>query len=452
MPVTSLSTGEAHGATGPLDRAFACGDADAFCRRVRASAFFASGAPVAVSRAPGRLDVLGGIADYSGSLVLELPIQAAALVAAQESADGRVVAVSGDRRIVVDVADLVGAPLDGLARRFTGRDAWAAYVLGPVALLAREERVEPAGLRLLVSSEIPEGKGVGSSAAVEVAALQATAACLGVAADPRRLALTGQRAEQIFAGAPCGAMDQLAVMHGEAGRLLALLCRPGEIVASIPLPPPLVLWGIDSGLRHAVSGGTYRRVRCAAFMGKALLARDEEYLADIDPTEVDRKVLPELLLGADFLRLRDGIADPVSAVEPAAVYPVRAATLFPFEEQVRVRRFIELLEQPGSSDNLRLLGDLMNESHAGYSRCGLGVPRTDELVDAVRRAGWENGLIGARVSGGGSGGTVVVLGREDAEPCVRAIAEELGAGLVGGTSPGAESFGVRSVPGGSGSR
>ncbi|MGZ4359213.1 MAG: GHMP family kinase ATP-binding protein [Gaiellaceae bacterium] len=454
MCATSFTTGEAEtgSSTSALAREPLFPDADAFCRRVSESAFFAGDTPIAIGRAPGRLDVLGGIADYSGSLVLELPLRAAALAAVQSSADGRVVAVSGDRRIVVDVADLVGASLDGLARGFTGRDAWAAYVLGPVALLAREERVAPAGLRLLLSSEIPEGKGVGSSAAVEIAVLQATAACLRVTVEPRRLALFGQRAEQIFAGAPCGAMDQLAVMHGEAGRLLALLCRPAEIVASIPLPPPLVLWGIDSGLRHAVSGSTYRRVRCAAFMGKALLARDEEYLAELDRAEVDPNMLPELLLGADFLRLRDGIDDPVSAVEPAVVYPVRAATIFPLEEQVRVRRFMELLEQPTCNDNVRLLGDLMSKSHAGYSRCGLGVPRTDELVEAVRRVGWENGLIGARVSGGGSGGTVVVLGRENAEPRVRAIAEELGAGLVAGSSAGAERFGVRFMPGGSGRR
>ena len=89
----------------------------------------------------------------------------------------------------------------------------------------------------------------------------------------------------------------------------------------------------------------------------------------------------------------------------------------------------------------------MYESHAGYSRCGLGVPRTDEIVDAVREAGMREGLFGARVSGGGGGGAVVVLGRPEAEPCVRAIAESLGAGLVGGSSPGAARFGVRAVRG-----
>jgi galactokinase len=424
-------------------------DADAFCARVRASAYFAAGEPVAVARAPGRLDVLGGIADYSGGLVLELPLGVAALAAVQRADDGRVVAVSGRRRIAVDVAELTFASLDELASRFSGRDAWGAYVLGPIALLLREQAVTSAGLRVLVSSEVPEGKGVGSSAAVEVAVLCAAAACLDLESEPSRLALAGQRAEQIFAAAPCGLMDQLTVMHGEAGCLLMVLCRPADVVAALPLPPPLAAWGIDSGLRHAVSGDVYRRVRCAAFMGKALLG-GSGYLAELDRGELDVEALPERLLGIDFFRLRSGIADPVSTVEPAVAYPVRAATMFPLHEHARALELVSILERSLTSDAVERLGELLYESHDGYSRCGLGVPRTDEIVKAVRAAGPKCGLYGARVSGGGSGGTVVVLGRRDADSHVRAIAEELGAGLVGGSSAGAAHFGVRFVSGGSG--
>ncbi len=418
-------------------------DADAFCERVRGSALFVGDAPIAAARAPGRLDVLGGIADYSGSLVLELPLAAAALAAAQLHADDRVVAVSRGRRVSLGAGDLLGAPLEELAARFAGPAGWAAYVLGPVALLAREERVVLRGLRLLVSSDVPEGRGVGSSAAVGIAVLQAVAACLGLSCEPRRLALLGQRAEQLLAGAPCGAMDQMTAACGKPGELLALLCRPAEIVGSLPLPPPLAVWGIDSGVRHAVSGVAYRRVRCAASMGKTLLGCAGEYLAALDPSEVDPGLLPERLTGREFLRLHGGVDDPVSVVEPEVVYPVRAATSFPLEEQARVRRFAELLTSPVTGGGARRLGELMYESHAGYSRCGLGDLRTDALVDAVRRAGWGRGLAGARVSGGGSGGTVVVLGREDAEPLARAIAEELGAGFMAGSSAGAASFGVR---------
>jgi L-arabinokinase len=132
-------------------------------------------------------------------------------------------------------------------------------------------------------------------------------------------------------------------------------------------------------------------------------------------------------------------------VEPDVDYPVRAATLHPIAEQGRVEKFLELLDGPVGASRARLLGELMGASHAGYSRCGLGTPVTDSIVEAVRCAGWERGLIGARVSGGGSGGTVVVLGREEAEPLVRRLSERLGAGLVSGTSPGAISFGTRVI-------
>jgi galactokinase len=420
----------------------------AFCRSVAESPFFGENAPIVVSRAPGRLDVLGGVADYSGSLVLELPLGAAALAAAQPSDDGAIVAVSGDLRMTLDVATLVDEPLAELSARFAGPTAWGAYMLGAIALLLRQERASPGGLRVMVSSDVPQGKGLASSAAIGVAVLQAVAACLGNTADPRRLALISQQAEQLFAGAPCGSMDQMTAAYGERGHLLLLLCRPAEIVRSIPLPAPLAVWGIDSGICHAVAGAAYRRARCAAFMGKTLLGCEDEYLAALDPSEVDPEQLPERMSGTEFLERHDGVTDPASTVEPVVVYPVRAATLYPLEEQVRVRAFAELLAGSISGERAQLLGELMYESHLGYSRCGLGTLGTDELVAAVRQAGWERGLAGARASAGGSGGTVVVLGHRDAEPLVRSIAAELGAGLVGGSSPGAASFGVRTLSGG----
>jgi galactokinase len=420
-------------------------DADAFSAGVRHHPLFAQDEHVVVARAPGRFDVLGGIADYAGGLVVGLPIRDAALAAAQVASDGRVIVASGARRLAIAAADLSELPLADLCRRFSAVDAWAAYLLGPVALLAREERLPPTGLRLVVSSSVPEGKGLGSSAAVEIAAAFAAGGALGLSLEPRAVALLAQRAEQLLAGAPCGVMDQMTAACGEAARLLALSCRPAEIAGSFALPPGIAVWGIDSGARHAVRGAAYRRARCASFMGKALLGLDADYLTMLGAAELDAEHLPERMTGADFLRRRHRLDDEISSVEPDVEYPVRAATLHPIEEQARVETFLGLLDRPVGASRARLLGELMGASHAGYSGCGLGSQVTDRIVDAVRSAGWERGLIGARMSGGGSGGTVVVLGREDAEPVVRRLAETLGAGLVSGTSPGASSFGTRTL-------
>jgi L-arabinokinase len=238
-------------------------------------------------------------------------------------------------------------------------------------------------------------------------------------------------------------MDQMTAAYGEAGHVLALSCRPAEVLGSFALPPGLAVWGIDSGARHAVRAAPYRRARCASFMGKALLGVAADHLTMLSPLEVETERLPECMTGAEFLRAHDGIDDELSSVEPEVEYPVRAATLHPIEEQVRVETFLRLFDGLVSPSRARLLAELMAASHASYSRCGLGTPATDRIVEAVGSAGWERGLIGARVSGGGSGGTVVVLGREDAEPVVRRLAETLGAGLVSGTSHGASSFGTR---------
>lgn len=419
-------------------------EAAEFCGRVSRHGLFERSGPISVARAPGRFDVLGGIADYSGSLVLGLSTQAAAFVAAQVTTDRLVTAVSGRRRAVLEVDELVDLPVGVLARRLSGPEGWAAYVLGPIALLLRELGARPTGIRVLVSSTVPEGKGLGSSAAVAVATLGAVSAALGTDEPIERLVLLAQRAEHVVAGAPCGVMDQVTAARGEPGRLLGILCQPARVVASLELPEPLTVWGIDSGATHAVSGQGYRRVRCASFMGKRLLGL-RGHLAALDPSEVDCESLPSVMAGREFLELHGDVDDPFTAVEPDAAYPVRAATLHPIEEHVRVRLFAELIAAPVTDRRARLLGELMYQSNASYGRCGIGSARTEAIVSAVRRAGWEHGLAGARASGGGCGGTVVVLGRRDAEPVVARIAEELGAGYVAGSSAGAESFGVRIV-------
>lgn len=414
--------------------------------KIRAIELFEGNQPIFVARAPGRLDVMGGVADYSGSLVLQMPIRAAAVAAVQTTDTGEVLAVSGARRAALPVSALTSRSLGELSHLLAGDGGWAAYVLGPIAVLVQDERVELPGLKVLIASEVPEGKGVSSSAAVEVAAIHAAAACLGRRPDSRRLALLAQTAENKVARAPCGVMDQLTAACGRANRLLSILCRPAEIQGSIPVEESLALWGIDSGVRHAVAGRQYRHVRCATFMGRQALGLDDHtYLTELGPSEVQIDRLPEQIAGREFLARYGPVGDPISVVDADGDYPVRAAAMHAIDEHQRVRMFAELLSEPMTDRRAHLLGELMYQSHAGYSRLGLGTPTTDEIVERVRAVGWREGLVGARLSGGGSGGTVAVFGRQEAEPLVRAISDELGAGVIYCSSDGAERFGVQTL-------
>lgn len=450
------------------------------------SDFFDPHRPLVLARAPGRLDLMGGIADYSGSLVLELPLAVATFVAAQETGGEEVVIESdqlgdpnAEARATFALAELATgeAPLDlAAARALFAREprrAWSAYVMGALVILHREHGVRPRAMRLLIRSDVPTGKGVSSSAALEVAALEAIAALQGLALDGRTLALLAQKVENFIVGAPCGVMDQLTSACGQADHLLEILCQPAELLGSLPLPPTIELFGIDSGVRHAVSGADYGSVRVAAFMGYRLIAAaagltartigpgrvavDDPifggHLANVTPLRWRghlRALLPELLEGAQFLAEFQGTTDPATRVDPARSYPVRAATEHPIEEHQRVRLFRALLAGGAMSEESRsLLGELMYQSHASYSACGLGAAATDRLVELVRAAGPEAGLYGAKITGGGSGGTVAILARRGSRAAVDAIAarhgEETGRAPVvfAGSSPGAHAFGVR---------
>jgi L-arabinokinase len=129
------------------------------------------------------------------------------------------------------------------------------------------------------------------------------------------------------------------------------------------------------------------------------------------------------LSGAEFLERYGGITDTATHVLPDRRYPVRQATEHPVREQARVDRFIELLGTLADDPRAALgLGRLMGESHRSYGACGLGNDGTDRLVALVTQAGPECGLYGAKITGGGSGGTVAVLGTSQAEPAVRELA------------------------------
>ena len=453
-------------------------------RSSEAHALFDQENDLFVSRAPGRLDVMGGIADYSGSLVLQLPIQQAALAAVQLNHLQSVEIVSlgnsengrGSTSFSMLLNDLApeGRPLDyDAAREYFRRDSgyqWAAYIVGALLVLMRERDARCGGIRILLDSHVPEGKGVSSSAAIEVATMQAICAAFHIKLEPRTLALLCQNVENRVVGAPCGIMDQMTAASGQQDRLLKLLCQPADVQGIVEVPHEIAFWGIDSGVRHSVSGSDYTSVRIGAFMGYRIIAdlaglpvranantaqveiRDARwngYLANLTPPEFEqfRQQIPERMRGDEFLARFHGTTDPVTQVDPQRTYITRQPTAHPVYENFRVGRFAELLlERPGETQ-FEQLGELMYESHASYSACGLGSEGTDLLVDLVRARGRRNGLYGAKITGGGSGGTVAILARREAGPAVHEIASTYAMKtgrnpiVFGHSSPGAAGFG-----------
>jgi L-arabinokinase len=395
---------------------------------------------IAEGEAPGRLDVLGGVADYSGALVLETPIRATTRVRLTPLAEPRITLASGDHGAVAvpaSACDVLGtAAADPAAARAWLDEhavpAWARYPLGCLMLFAaRFQWRPPAGLAIDVRSDVPVSMGVSSSAALEVATLRALERLTSHAFSGTALARLAQRAENELVGAPCGLMDQLTAAHGTPGALLPILCRPDMLSDPVPLPPGIIVAGWPSGVTHAVSGSPYGTARTAAFMAKAILEHHLDrrlgHLAELPPAEVDaidHRILPPTMSGAEFTMRHGGVADPLSRIEPDRLYPVRAAAEFATGESDRAGVAVDLLRRP-AADAASTMGELMLRSHLGYSGLGLGSPETDAMVEELRRRGPGQGFFGARVSGGGCGGTVVVLLAADALPILRHLAAEM---------------------------
>jgi L-arabinokinase len=443
--------------------------------------FLVSDRPIAVARAPGRLDVMGGIADYSGSLVLEMPLACAtfAMTQAQDALQLDVLSLRDGQpfRFGIDLGEITtgvsNAP-EALAERFArdANDRWAAYVVGSVSRCLTSNGIVPThGLRLLITSDVPDGKGVSSSAALEVATMASVAACYELDMDGATLAAACQWAENHIARAPCGIMDQMTSALGRHDRLLRLRCQPAIVEGHVAVPEGYRFYGIDSGIRHAVSGSDYGTVRTAAFMGYRMIAdlaglpttsdgdrvrvqddRWSGYLANITPTEFARDFadwLPNRMHGAEFLARYGGITDAVTRVNPEVWYPVRQATSHPVYENDRVTRFGDLLSTGlERADAAVKMGALMFRSHASYSACGLGSDGTDRLVDLVAETEAAQGLFGAKITGGGSGGTVAVFGTESARSVVHEIARRYGEEsgvrphVFDGSGPGTQELGV----------
>jgi L-arabinokinase len=431
-----------------------------------------------VSRVPARLDVMGGIADYSGANVCEAVLGRGMLMALQPRNDRtlriRTLQV-GQRNLPVETR----IPLDyftsgdGLADyaevralcRTNPLVSWAAYIGGSIFTLLKEEQVRlPYGFSMLLLSAVPMNVGIGSSASVEIGALSCLNAYLGINLNPARMARLGQMAENYVVGAPCGIMDQISVTSGREGCLTHILCRPGAVVGEVEIPPGTGFVGISSMVRHSVAGNPYGDTRIGAFMGKKIIndirARTGraalDYLTELPVAEYEAHFageVPPQIVGSKFLEQYKTHDDPVTKIQPDATYRVAGPTRHPIYENERVLKFMESLRaaKEGDAQALVTAGECMFAAHDSYrDNCHLSIDEVDFLVDAVRKRGAEAGLFGAKITGGGTGGTVAVFGklealREQVPQIALEYSRRVGVmpDIFEGTSPGAVEFGAR---------
>ncbi|MCX6620275.1 MAG: galactokinase, partial [Acidobacteria bacterium] len=422
----------------------------AFAARVRELPVFTRDQAITVARAPGRMDVMGGNVDYTGGLVFQATIREATWAAAQRRTDGRIVLVNPqlaehgwEPRVDYSVEDVRDEA--GLRAKVNRSSAvrWTAYVAGVFHYLVKRWPAETAGgMTVYLESDVPLNKGVSSSAAVEVATMYAAAGAFGLPLAGMELAEACQWVENVIAESACGIMDQAAVLVGDEGHLMPMVCQPCRVGPLVRLPDALTCWGIDSGVSHAVSGIEYEAARAASFMGYKLICdraglpvtldesggiprymdpRWNGYLSDV-PVSLFREryetMLPDRLSAAEYLAAAGVHADPFTKLREGVVYRVRNCTRYSIEENLRIRAFVELARgasATGSEAAFELMGEMMYQSNGAYTGCGLGCEAIDQLLGYVRAEGAPNGLYGAKVSGGGAGGTVVVLGRKDAE-------------------------------------
>jgi galactokinase len=319
------------------------------------------------AQAPGRVNLIGEHTDYNGGLVMPVAIPRRTRVELTlrggRTAKIRSEAFPGDGALEYEIGE-----------ETPGR-GWLDYVQGITWALAREGIAVP-GFEARIASTVPPGSGLASSASLEVALLRALRELLGLSLSGLEIARIAHRAETAFVGAPVGVMDPMACSLGTESAAMRIDTRILDIEI-VTLPAPLELGVLDSGVRHSHAAGEYRvrRAECE---------------------EAARR------LGVESLRELEG--SPSAAWEKLPD-PLPRRVRHVLAENERVLRTVEALR----AGEIASLADLFEASHRSLrDDFEVSIPELDLLVELARA---EKEILGARMTGGGFGGSVVILGR-----------------------------------------
>ena len=332
---------------------------------------FGSGEGVAVASAPGRVNIIGEHTDYNEGFVLPTPLGGKIWVAAKRRDDGECQLYASDYEERFSFT--LGKQKPGASMR------WANYIMGVVDAITRKG-CGLGGFDLAVKGDVPQGSGLSSSAALEVAAARALVELFKVKLDPVELAYVGKSAENDFLGIKSGVMDQFVASLGRFGQALFIDCRDNSH-RNVKLPFGCALVAVHTGIRRglAVSAYNERVEQCQRGVAALRLVRPEiNSLRDakmVDLEAIDGQV-PELI----YRRCRHVV-----------------------RENVRVLSAVEAMGLNLGSK----LGALMHESHVSLrDDYGVSCPELDALVEVAMGTGY---VLGARLTGAGFGGCTINL-------------------------------------------
>ncbi|MFC8302414.1 galactokinase [Specibacter sp. NPDC057265] len=350
--------------------------------------------PEGIWAAPGRVNLIGEHTDYNDGFVLPFAIDRTAMVAIRRRSGNtaRLISSYGQPELVsVDLGTLSAGTMNG----------WTAYPLGVVWVL-RQMGIETGGFDLYLHSTVPSGAGLSSSAAIECAVATAFNELGAGGLSLNELVLVGQRAENEVVGAPTGILDQSASLLSTAGHAVFLDCREqsSKLVPLDLAANGLLILVIDTKVTHAHATGGYAARRASCELGAEVLG--VAALRDVAASELNEAA--GLLDPETFRRVRHIVS-----------------------ENQRVLDTVALLDDAGPG----AIGELLTASHASMrDDFEISCPELDLAVETALN----HGALGARMTGGGFGGSAIALIPAAAEAGVRAAVESSFAG-AGFTAP-----------------
>ena len=322
--------------------------------------------------APGRVNLIGEHTDYNDGFVLPTAIERYAVMAADKSADGK---------NVIQIRDTSGvepAIIDLSVPVKPGSPKWSNYPRGVIAGCL-ERGLNPGGLDVLLHSTVPLGSGLSSSASLEVCTATLVEAATGRTIVPVEKALLCQKAEHVFAGVPCGIMDQFISVMGRQNNLLLLDCRSHQ-TQLVPMNDPAVsLVIVNTNVKHELANGEYgqRRAQCEA--AAKLLGVSSLRDATPEALESAKGKMDDVV----FRRARHVIGEIERTVHAA--------------EAIR-------------ASNWPTAGQLMYASHSSLrDDYEVSCKELDAIVEIAEGIGLKGGVFGCRMTGGGFGGCTVAL-------------------------------------------